>query len=440
MAATKTGRAEAAGRTLFVNAHLVDPSTGLDETGDLLVEDGVIAASGVDLATPEGDVETVDCAGHLLCPGLIDMRVFTGEPGNEHRETLASASEAAAAGGVTTVICMPNTDPVIDDVALVDFLERRARDTAIVNVHPMAALTKGLKGLQMTEIALLSEAGAVAFTDAICSVMNSQVMRRALSYARDFDCLVVQHVEDPALAGSGVMNEGEVATRLGLSGIPTAAETIVLDRDIRLVELTGARYHAAQISCRASLEVIRAAKARGLPVTCGVSVNNLALNENDIGSYRTFFKVSPPLRSETDRMAMVEGVADGTIDVIVSGHDPQDVETKRHPFAEAAYGAVGLETLLAACLNLVHDGQVALPRLLAAMTAAPAGILGLEAGRLAVGAPADLILVDTGMPWVLRIDELKSKSKNTPFEDRRMQGRVLRTLVAGRTVYRLDRT
>lgn len=439
MAATRTGRSGASGRALFTGARLVDPATGLDETGDLLVEDGIIVATGVNLAVPDSEVETVDCAGKVLCPGLIDMRVFTGEPGNEHRETLESASEAAAAGGVTTVICMPNTDPVIDDVALVDFLKRRARDTAIVNVYPMAALTKGLEGRQMTEIALLAEAGAVAFTDGVRSVMNSQVMRRALSYARDFDALVVQHLEDPALAGSGVMNEGEVATRLGLPGIPTQAETIVLDRDIRLVELTGARYHAAQISCRDSLDVIRAAKERGLPVTCGVSINNLTLNENDIGPYRTFFKVSPPLRSEDDRLAMVEGLADGTIDVIVSGHDPQDVETKRHPFAEAAYGAVGLETMLPAALDLVHNDRVTLHRLLDAMTAAPAGILGLEAGRLAVGAPADLIVLDTGMPWILDIGRLRSKSKNTPFEDKRMQGRVLRTMVAGRTVYELDR-
>ncbi len=436
MAATKTERRRSGRRTIFTNARLVDPATGLDETGGLVVEAGTIESIGA-VERPEAgeDTEIVDCQGHVLCPGLIDMRVFTGEPGNEHRETLATASEAAAAGGVTTFICMPNTDPVIDDVSLVDFIERRARDTAIVNVHPMAALTKGLEGREMTEIGLLADAGALAFTDGTHSVTNSQVLRRTLNYARDFGVLVVQHLEDPDLAATGVMNEGEVATRLGLSGIPSAAETIVLERDIRLVELTGARYHASQISCRASLDAVRAAKARGLPVSCGVSVNHLSLNENDIGPYRTFFKISPPLRSEDDRLAMVEGLTDGTIDVVVSGHDPQDAETKRHPFAEAAYGAAGLETMLSACLNLVHNDHISLSAMLAAMTSRPADLMGLNAGRLEVGAPADLILLDTGMPWVLDTKDLRSKSKNTPFEDQRLQGRVLRTLVAGRTVH-----
>ena len=439
MAATKTGRRRAGRRTVFINARLIDPATGLDETGSLIAEAGTIEAIGeVDIPSADEDTEIVDCQGHVLCPGLVDMRVFTGEPGNEHRETLATASQAAAAGGVTTFICMPNTNPVIDDVSLVDFIERRARDTAVVNVHPMAALTKGLEGREMTEIGLLAEAGALAFTDGVRSVTNSQVLRRTLNYARDFGVLVVQHLEDPELAANGVMNEGEVATRLGLSGIPSAAETIVLERDIRLVELTGARYHASQISCRASLEVIRSAKARGLPVSCGVSVNHLALNENDIAPYRTFFKISPPLRTEDDRLAMVEGMADGTIDVVVSGHDPQDAETKRHPFAEAAYGAVGLETMLSACLNLVHNDRIALSAMLAAMTFRPAELMGLDAGRLEAGAPADLIVLDTGMPWVLDTGDLRSKSKNTPFEDQRLQGRVLRTLVAGRTVHEFN--
>lgn len=439
MAATMTGRRRGGGDAIFFNARIVDPATGSEQTGSVVIEDGTITAIG-DVAGRMGGgegVEVIDCRGHILCPGLIDMRVFTGEPGNEHRETLASASEAAAAGGVTTFVCMPNTEPVIDDVALVDFIERRARDTAIVNVHPMAALTKGLNGREMTEIGLLREAGALAFTDGDRSITDSLVLRRALAYTRDFDGLVVQHLEDPYLSAGGVMNEGEVATRLGLAGIPAAAETIVLERDIRLVELTGARYHAAQISCQASLDVMRDAKERGLPVTCGVSVNHIALNENDIGPYRTFFKISPPLRSEDDRRAMVAGLADGTIDVIVSGHDPQDVETKRHPFADAAYGAVGLETMLSAALNLVHNEDITLPKLLSALTTNPSRLLGLEAGRMEVGAPADLICVDTGMPWVLDIADLKSRSKNTPFEASRLQGRVLHTMVAGRSVYTL---
>ncbi len=332
----------------LVNARLIDPATGLDRKGGLLIKDGIIADLGPGVtAAHAGEAEIIDCAGRVLAPGLIDMMVFAGEPGLEHRETLATASRAAAAGGVTTIVCMPNTEPVIDDVALVDFILRRARDTALVHVHPMAAMTKGLKGEEMTEIGLLHEAGAIAFSNGKTSLANSKVMRNVLAYAKDFGALVVHHLEDPTLAPDGVMNEGEVATRLGLRGTPCAAETIMLERDIRLVELTGGRYHAGQISCRASLDIVRSAKERGLPVTCGVSINHLTLNENDIGPYRTFFKMKPPLRSEEDRRAMVEGVASGDIDVIVSAHDPRGAEGKRRPFAEAADGAVGLETLLA---------------------------------------------------------------------------------------------
>ena len=423
-------------RTAFVNARLLDPASGYDQIGNLLVEDGKIVDLGPDLfndGMPEG-VETVECGGKVLCPGLVDMRVFTGEPGAEHRETLALTSQAAAAGGVTTVIVMPNTDPVIDDVALVDFMERRARDTAIVNVHPMAALTKGLKGQEMTEIGLLKEAGAVAFTDGDKAVANAQVVRRAMSYAKLFDALLVQHAEEPALA-SGVMHEGELSSRWGLPGIPAAAETIMIERDLRLMELTGGRLHIAQISCEASVEIIRAAKNRGLQVTCGVSAAHLQLNELDIQGYRTFFKLSPPLRSEQDRQALVAGLADGTIDVIVSGHDPQDADVKRRPFEEANFGAIGLETLLAAGLALVHSGDVPLARLLDTMTHVPADLLDLGTGRLAAGLPADLILIDTDMPWQLKPEALKSVSKNTPFEDRRFQGRVLRTIVGGRMVF-----
>lgn len=423
-------------RTAFVNARLLDPASGYDQSGNLLVEDGKIVDLGPELfkdGVPEG-LKTVECGGKVLCPGLVDMRVFTGEPGAEHRETLALTSQAAAAGGVTTVIVMPNTDPVIDDVALVDFMERRARDTAIVNVHPMAALTKGLKGQEMTEIGLLKEAGAVAFTDGDKAVANAQVVRRAMSYAKLFDALLVQHAEEPSLA-SGVMHEGELSSRWGLTGIPAAAETIMIERDLRLMELTGGRLHIGQISCEASVEIIRAAKNRGLPVTCGVSAAHLQLNELDIQGYRTFFKLSPPLRSEQDRQALVAGLADGTIDVIVSGHDPQDADVKRRPFEEANFGAIGLETLLAAGLALVHSGDVPLARLLDTMTHVPADLLGLGTGRLAAGLPADLILIDTDMPWQLKPEALKSVSKNTPFEDRRFQGRVLRTIVGGRMVF-----
>ncbi len=430
--------ADAAPRPLVLaNARVVDPARRLDAAGAVLVAGGAIVAAGPDAlqnGVPDG-AETIDCRGAVVGPGLVDMRVFIGEPGAEHRETIDSASQAAAAGGVTTLVSMPDTDPVIDDAALVDFVIRRARDTALVRIHPAAAITKGLAGQEISEFGLLREAGAVAFSDGRSSVANALVMRRALTYGRDFGALIMQHAADPHLTGAGVMNEGETATRLGLPGIPREAETIVVERDIRLVRLTGGRWHAAQISCAASLDVIRRAKAEGLPVSCAVSVNHLTLNENDIGPYRTFFKLSPPLRGEDDRQAMIAGLADGTIDAIVSSHDPQDVDTKRHPFAEAADGAVGLETILAAALRLVHGGDIDLVTLFRALSTRPAELLGLPVGRLAPGAPADLVLLDPDEPWVLDADRLHSRSKNSPFDGARLQGRVLRTLVAGRTVY-----
>lgn len=420
----------------FLNARLIDPESGRDEPGGLFVQDGLIADIGPHLRrnAPEG-ATVVDCQGHVLCPGLIDAQVFTGEPGQEHRETLKTASRAAAAGGVTTMVVMPDTDPVIDQVALVDFIQRRARDNAIVHVHTMAAMTRGLDGEEMTEIGLLKRAGAIAFTNGKSSVGNTRVMRNVLNYAKDFDALVVHLCEDPYLSATGSMNSGEVATRLGLAGVPSVAETIVLERDVRLVERTGSRYHAATITCAESLEVIRAAKARGLKVSCGVSINHLTLNENDVTGYRTFFKVRPPLRHENDRMAMVEGLAEGDIDIIVSSHDPQDADVKRRPFQQAADGAVGLETLLPAALRLYHGGDVGLVALLKAMTANPAKLLGLHAGRLKKGAIADIILVDLNEPWVVNKDLLRSRSKNSPFDEARLQGRVLQTLVAGETVY-----
>lgn len=422
---------------LLANARIIDPSRDLDLPGDLLIADGVIreAKRGIGAAgVPEG-TEVIDCKGRVVAPGLIDMRAFIGEPGAEHRETLATASQAAAAGGVTTIVCQPDTNPVIDDHAIVDFILRRARDTAIVNVAPMAALTKGLAGKEMTEIGLLKAAGAVAFTDGAKSVTNAQVMRRALTYARDFDVLVVHHTEDPDLIGEGVMNEGEFASRLGLHGIPKAAEAIMLERDMLLVALTQSRYHAASVTCAESLGVLRRAKDDGLPVTASASINHLTLNEVDIGSYRTFFKVSPPLRSNEDRDLLVEAVASGLIDVIMSDHNPQDVETKRLPFAEAAAGAIGLETMLSAGLRLVHADRLTLPKLLHAMSTRPAELLGLPGGTLRAGAPADIIVIDPDTAWLLDPDDLKSKCKNTPFDEARLEGRVVRTIVAGRTAY-----
>ena len=424
---------------LLANARLIDPSRDLDTHGDVLIVDGKIrdARQGIAAAGVAEGTEIIDCTGQIVAPGLIDMRAFIGEPGASHRETLASASEAAAAGGITTIICQPNTSPVIDNSATVDFVLRRARDTAIVNIHPMAALTKGMAGKEMTEIGLLKAAGAVAFTDGSTSVMNAQVMRRALTYARDFDAMIVHYTEDPALVGEGVMNEGELASRLGLIGVPTTAEAVVLERDIRLVALTGGRSHAASVTCRESLDILRRARDAGLAVSASASINHLTLNENDIGPYRTFLKMAPPLRTEDDRVALVAALASGLIDVAMSDHNPQDVETKRLPFAEAAVGAVGLETMLTAGLRLVHSGELDFKMLIRAMSTRPAELLGLPGGTLRAGAVADVIVIDPDLPWVLDPAELKSQCKNTPFDEARFSGRVTRTIVGGRTVHQL---
>jgi dihydroorotase len=422
---------------LLANARIIDPSRDMDLIGDLLLADGVVreAKRGIGAAgVPEG-TEIVECRGKIAAPGLVDMRAFVGEPGAEARETIASATQAAAAGGVTTIVCQPDTNPAIDDPTIVDFIQRRARDNGIVHVHPMAALTKGLKGEEMTEIGLLKAAGAVGFTDGTKSVTNAQVMRRAMTYARDFDVLIVHHTEDPDLVGEGVMNEGEFAARLGLIGVPTAAETIMLERDLRLVALTGGRYHAASLTCQESLDELRRAKDAGLQVTASASINHLTLNENDIGPYRTFFKMEPPLRAERDRKALIEALETGLIDVVMSDHNPQDVEVKRLPFAEAAAGAIGIETMLPAGLRLVHNGELKLMTLLKALSTRPAELLGLPGGTLRPGAPADIVVIDPEVPWVLDRDELKSKCRNTPFDEAKLQGRAVRTIVAGRTVY-----
>ena len=422
---------------LLANARLIDPSRDFDGPGDVLIADGLIRDNkrGIGAAgVPEG-TDIINCAGKIVASGLIDMRAFVGEPGASHRETFASASQAAATGGITTIVCQPSTSPVIDNSATVDFVLRRARDTAIVNIHPMAALTKGLAGEEMTEIGLLKAAGAVAFTDGDKSVTNAQVMRRALTYARDFDALIVHHTEDPHLVGEGVMNEGEFATRLGLMGIPTAAEAVMLERDIRLVALTGGRYHAGSLTCQESLDILKRAKDAGLDVSASVSINHVTLNENDIGPYRTFLKLSPPLRTEDDRRALVDAVASGLIDVIMSDHNPQDVEVKRLPFAEAAVGAVGLETMLPAALRLIHRGEMDFKTLIRALSTRPAELLGLPGGSLRPGSPADVIVIDTETPWVLDPADLKSQCKNTPFDEARFSGRVVRTIVGGRTAY-----
>ncbi len=422
------------------NVRIVDPSRSIDEVGTIVVgADGRIAAAGADAlnqGAPDG-AEVRDCRGLTAVPGLVDARVFTGEPGAEHRETIASASRAAAAGGVTSFIVMPDTDPVIDDIALVEFVRKTARDTALVNVYPAAALTKGLDGVEMTEMGLLQEAGAVAFTNGRHGLHDTQVLRRAMTYAREFSAVIALEAKDKYLGANGVMNEGLLASWLGLSGVPKEAEIIPLERDLRIATLTRAKYHAAKISVPESAEAIRVARERGANVTCAVSINHLSLNENDIGEYRTFFKLSPPLRSEDDRMAMVEAIADGTVDIIVSSHDPQDVDTKRLPFSDAADGAIGLETMLSAALRLHHSGQVSLMRLIDAMSTRPARIFGLDAGTLKPGAPADITLIDLDEPWLVSKEAIVSRSKNTPFEDARFSGRAVSTYVRGRRVHSL---
>lgn len=425
-------------RIAFKNARLIDPATGLDVKGGLLVENGKIADIGPRLFNDAEafDPELIDARGLVLAPGLIDACVYTGEPGAEHRETLASASNAAAAGGVTTIVVMPATDPVIDEPSLVDFILRRAAATAKVRVAPMAALTRGQNGEIMTEIGLLKEAGAVGFTDAGRSIANTRVLRRAMSYAATFDALVVAHAQDPELVKGTSATESEFSTRLGLPAAPAIAEAMTVARDIALVELTGVRYHFGQISTRASLDLITAAKRRGLPVTCGVTAHHLCLNELDVGSYLTFRKVSPPLRAEADRAAMAEGVAAGLIDMIVSSHEPQGADTKRQPFATAAAGTVGLETLLPACLSLYHQGLADLASVLRTVTAAPARLLGLAGGTLAKGAPADLVLFDDGEPFVVTAESLSSRARNTAFEGHKFQGRARMTFVGGECVFK----
>lgn len=424
--------------TVLKNVRIVDPSRNLDETGTIIIgDDGRILASGKDALNqghPEG-ATVRDCAGLVAIPGLVDARVYVGEPGAEHRETIESASRAAAAGGVTSFIMMPDTDPVIDDIALVEFVKKTVRDKALVNVYPAAALTKGLGGEEMTEIGLLKEAGAVMFTNGRRSLSDSQILRRAMTYAREFDAVIALEPRDRYLGANGVMNEGLYASWLGLSGIPAEAEIIPLERDLRIAGLTGAKYHAAKISVAESAEAMRTARERGTRATCAVSINHLSLNENDIGEYRTFFKLSPPLRAEEDRIAMIEALADGTIDIVVSSHDPQDVDTKRLPFGDAADGAVGLETLLAAALRLHHSGQVPLMRLIDALSTRPAQIFGLEAGTLAPGARADIALLDLDEPWLVSKEALLSRSKNTPFDDARFSGKAVSTYAGGKLVF-----
>jgi dihydroorotase len=423
-------------RRLYRNARLLDPESGLDTLGDLLAEGDRISALGPGIGAGIGDdAEIVDLGGLCLAPGLVDMRVQLRDPGAEHIESIESGGQAAAAGGVTTMVALPNTDPPVDDVSVVEFVARRAREVKLAKIHTYAAATKGLKGRELTEIGLLAANGAVGFTDGVKAVADALVMRRLLSYARSFDQLVIQHPEEPSLGAAGEVTEGEIATRLGLPGITPMAEVIMVERDLRLVAITGARYHVAHVSTAAAIAAIRQAKAAGLPVTCDTAPPYFALNETAIGDYRTFAKLSPPLRSETDRRAVVEGLCDGTIDAIASDHAPWDQDSKRLPFSSASCGIVGLETLLPLSLELYHNRHMGLIEVLRRLTAGPGGILGLDAGRLRPGAAADLVVFDPEAPWRIKTDAFRSKSKNAPFDGRPVQGRVERTIVDGRTIF-----
>lgn len=427
-------------KVVYTNARLFDAESGLDEKGDLLTIGDSIADFGPGLTKkgiPEG-AEVVDCKGHLLTPGLLDIQVHFREPGQEYKETIATGSRSAAVGGVTTVACMPNTRPVIDDIATVAYIHKRARETAYVNVRTYAAITKGQKGEEITEMGLLKEAGAVGFTDDGLPVMNSGVMRKAFSYARELGVPVAQHAEDLNLSCGTCMNEGRVSAQLGVSGVPNAAEAIIVERDILLAELTGAQYHVLHISTAEAIDAVRRAKKKGLRVTAEAAPHHFTLTDEAVMEYRTFSKMNPPLRAEKDRMAVIEGLRDGTIDAIATDHAPHDQESKRVPLSSAAYGIVGLETMLPLSLGLYHKGIMPLRDVIAAMTYKPADIIHVEAGRLRKGARADLTLIDLDVDWMIDPKQFVSKSLNSPFDDWPVKGRAIRTIVGGDTVYTLD--
>ena len=418
----------------LTNARLINPESLTDSPGSLTIHNGLIQALN---APAPKSATIIDCGGMPLAPGIVDWGVKIGEPGERHRESFRSAGLAAAAGGVTTIIARPDTQPAIDTPETLEFVTRRAAES-VVRIRHMAALTKGRQGEEMTEIGFLLDAGAVAFTDVYHVSTNTKALARALTYARSLNALIIGHPQEPGLSAGAAATNSKFASLRGLPGVSPMAERIGLDRDLGLVEMTGARYHADQITTARALPALERAKTNGLDVTAGVSIHHLTLNELDVGDYRTFFKFTPPLRSEDDRLAMVQAVADGLIDVIASFHTPQDEESKRLPFEEAASGAVGLQTLLPAAMRLYHAGAISLPQLFRALSLNPANRLGLPQGRLTEGAPADLVLFDPDAPFLLDRFTLKSKSKNTPFDGQRMEGKVLATWVGGTQVYAAD--
>jgi len=422
----------------LTNARIIDPKNNIDEIGGLIIDtSGKIKAVGKNVVNGNlpSSAEKIDLKKQILIPGLVDMRVFVGEPGYEYKENFRTLSDAALSGGVTSAVSMPNTSPVIDNISMVDFLKRRGRDKSRINIFPTATLTKNAEGKQMTEFGLLKRKGIVAFTDGIKTVQDPQIMSRIMNFAGQSSSLIIQHAEDNILSKNGLVNEGEISTRLGLKGIPSLAEKIIVERDLSFLEEYFCRYHISQISSKKTISVVKKAKKEGKLFTTGVSINNLSLNENDIGDFKTFLKLSPPLRTESDRLSLVESVNDGTIDVIVSDHKPQDEESKRLTFAQAASGATGIETLLPLALELFHNNSIKLDKLIAAMTSNPSKILGINKGTLDKGNDADLCVFDINKPWVVNKEKLKSKSKNTPIENRKLQGQVIKTFVKGEIAY-----
>ena len=433
----KPTRLNAGKKVAYVNARLMDPESGLDAMGSLLTTGNTITDFGATIfnAGKPDDAEVVDCGGHILCPGLLDIQVHFREPGQEYKETIETGSKAAAAGGVTTVATMPNTKPVVDDITVLAFLQKRAIETGYVNIRPYAAITKGQKGEELTEMALLVEAGACGFTDDGLPVMNAQIMRQALTMGKALGVPIAQHAEDHNLSCGGCMNEGWVATKLGLKGIPNVSEAVIVARDILLAELTGAHYHVLHISTKEAVELVRWGKKKGLNITAEVAPHHFILTDEAVVDYRTFSKMNPPLRAESDRLALIEGLKDGTIDAIATDHAPHDTESKRVTMEMASFGIVGLETMLALSLDLVHSKLIGLREILATMTYKAADIIHANAGRLKIGAPADLALIDPNAVWTITNDSLHSKSKNSPFDNKQVKGRALRTVVGGEAVF-----
>ena len=424
----------------FINGNIIDPHNSINEIGGLIIGDkGQLEAVGkkVNKNNIPSREKVIDLKGKYIFPGLVDMRVFVGEPGFEYKENFRTLSNAALSGGVTSVVTMPNTDPIIDNVSIVDFLKRRGRDKSKINIYPTASLTKGTEGTNMTEFGLLQSKGIIGFTDGTKTIQNTRVMSRIMNSASDLDTLIMQHAEDYELAKDGMINEGIIATKLGLQGIPEMAELIIIDRDLTLLNYINCRYHISQISSGRSVELIKN-KKNNLKFTCGVSINNLSLNENDIGDFRTFLKLSPPLRTEEDRISLVQGLKDETIDVIVSDHKPEDEEQKRLTFAQAATGASGIETLLSLSLELYHNGSLKLETIIKALTSNPAKILKINKGNLSVGNDADFCIVDINKPWIVKQENLISKSKNTSIENKKLQGRVTNTFVKGEELFKLN--